>query len=201
MNIRALNVLLLLCLAGLAIANRSVHWNAATPNYEVLPDMAHSVRYNSLAPNPNFADGKTLRTPVAGTIPRGFRPLHYQATPESAAQAGDELRNPYTAKDDPALQRGAQVYGTFCQVCHGAGGRGDGPIVLRGYPAPPSLLADHAVVLKDGQIFHILTYGQKNMPSYAAQISEEDRWKAILYYRFLQAQSRATPSPAAKSGN
>lgn len=200
MNIRSLNFLLLLCLAGLAIANRSVQWNAAIPNYEVLPDMAHSVRYNSFAPNPNFADGKTLQRPVAGTIPRGFRPIHYQATPESAAQAGVELRNPYTARDERAAERGAIVYGAFCQVCHGAGGRGDGPIVLRGYPSPPSLLADQAVALKDGQIFHILTYGQKNMPSYAAQISEEDRWKAILYFRFLQAQSRATSSPA-KSGN
>jgi mono/diheme cytochrome c family protein len=201
MNIRALNVLLLVCLAGLGIANRSVQWNVATPNYEFLPDMAHSVRYNSFASNSNFADRKTLQAPVPGTIPRGSRPLHYQATPESAVQAGEELRNPYAASDQAPAQRGAAVYGSFCQVCHGAGGRGDGPVVLRGFPAPPSLLAEHSVTLKDGQIFHILTFGQKNMPSYAAQIAEEDRWKVILYLRYLQAPSQGTPGPATKSAN
>jgi mono/diheme cytochrome c family protein len=42
--------------------------------------------------------------------------------------------------------------------------------------------------MKDGQIFHILTYGQNNMPSYAGQISRDDRWKVIAYVRSLQAQ-------------
>jgi len=30
--------------------------------------------------------------------------------------------------------------------------------------------------------------GRKNMPSHAAQVSPEDRWKAILYIRQLQGQ-------------
>ena len=45
--------------------------------------------------------------------------------------------------------------------------------------------------MKDGQLFHVLTYGQNNMPSYASQLSREDRWNAILYVRTMQAA--ATP--------
>jgi mono/diheme cytochrome c family protein len=44
--------------------------------------------------------------------------------------------------------------------------------------------------LKDGQIFHIITYGQKNMPALAAQVLREDRWKAALYIRSMQAAKK-----------
>jgi hypothetical protein len=60
---------------------------------------------------------------------------------------------------------------------------------MRGFPAPPSFLADHAMNLADGQIFHIVTYGQKNMPSHAAQVPAEDRWRVIAYVRSLQRGS------------
>ena len=40
--------------------------------------------------------------------------------------------------------------------------------------------------MSDGQMFHVLTFGQKNMPGYAAQISAADRWQAILHVRSLQ---------------
>ena len=61
---------------------------------------------------------------------------------------------------------------------------------MRGFPPPPSLLADQAVRLADGQIFHIVTYGQKNMPSYAAQVPLDDRWRVIAYVRSLQGGSQ-----------
>ncbi len=192
----ALNVLLAAALAASAALNWVVRTDPARTNFDLLPDMARTPRYNAFAPNPNFADGKTLQLPVSGSIPRGFAPLHYQATPESAARAGSELHNPFAPGDSAALERGAKVYVNFCLPCHGGTGGGDGPVVSRGYPAPPSLAAEHALGLPDGQMFHILTYGQKNMPSYASQISREDRWKVILYVRSLQ--KRAVPPQGAQ---
>jgi mono/diheme cytochrome c family protein len=47
--------------------------------------------------------------------------------------------------------------------------------------------------MKDGQMFHVLTYGQGNMPSFAAQLSREDRWNVILHVRMLQKPY--TPGP------
>lgn len=184
------NLFLLIAFLATVAVNLSIRYDPSRPNTEYLPEMVHSIAYDSFSPNPNFPDGKTLQPPVAGTIPRNHLPLHYQASPEDAVRAGNELKNPWTAQQPSAVERGAFVYGVFCQPCHGSTGRGDGPVALRGFPPPPSLLAEKAVGLKDGQIFHILTYGQKNMPSYAGQLSREDRWKAILYVRSLQERER-----------
>ncbi len=284
MSRAALNLLLLvLFLASLAV-NWAVRPRPSQPNREFLPEMVRTPRYNAYAANPNFPDGKTLQTPVAGTIPRGSPPFHFAATPEDAVRAGEQLRSPVLektsamggmgampccgqpkpqgaevqpmsgmqgmpgmsgmagmgnmaamqgmqgmisrmgsmtggmagmqsgmgamgnmpccgqaeaeARQAKAVARGAVVFANFCQPCHGPTGKGDGLVVAKGYPAPPSLSADNAKKIKDGQIFHILTYGQKNMPSYAAQLSSDDRWNAIAYIRSLQAQPEPQAAPA-----
>ena len=208
MNRRFINVLLLFVLlvaVGGILASRR---DATVTNYEFLPGMAHSPRYNAFSPNPNLPGGTTLQPPIPGTIARGYLPLHYQATPEDSLRAGEELKNPFSYDDGRALDRSMFVYVNFCQTCHGPLGMSDGTVTQRGFPAPLSLIAPHAVGIKDGQIFHIVTYGQKNMASYAAQISREDRWRVILYVRSLQkqaaeaakqsaAQAPATPVPPA----
>jgi len=125
---------------------------------------------------------------VPGTIPRGELPLPYAPTPEDAVRAGAELTNVFAATDNAAMDRGYAVFTNFCAPCHGASGQGNGPVAMRGVPPPPSLLAEHAVQMKDGRLFHVLSFGQGNMASYSSQISREDRWKIILYVRDLQAQ-------------
>lgn len=183
---RALNVFLLLGFAVSLVLNWSARRDPMLPNREFLPEMVRTPRYNAFSPNPNFPDGKTLRPPEPGTISRGYLPLHYSATPAEAMRAGEELQDPFSPNDARALQRGSLVFANFCQACHGPAGRGDGPVAQRGFPAPPSLAAERAVKMKDGQMFHILTYGQGNMPSYASQLSREDRWKVIVFVRSLQ---------------
>ena len=59
----------------------------------------------------------------------------------------------------------------YCSVCHDSRGDGQGPVVSRGMLPPPSLKASRALTLSDGELFHVLTYGQGNMASYAAQLS------------------------------
>jgi len=182
-----LNGFLLLAVIVLVAASWIFSADPTRPNFEFLPQMAHSPRYNAFAPNPNFGDGSTLQRPDPGSIARGYMPLHYTAIPQDALRAGDELKSPLDVTNVRARERGAFVFSNFCAVCHGAGGAGNGPVAQRGYPPPPSLLAEHALKMKDGQLFHVLTYGQNNMPSYASQISREDRWNAILYVRAMQA--------------
>ncbi len=188
--------LLLLLLATLAL-NLAVRPDLARPNLEYFPNMAHSPRYNAFAANPNFPNGQTLQTPPAGSIPRGFLPIHYSPTPQDALRAGEELQQPLAAGDAAARERGAAVFRNFCQECHGPAGKGDGPVALRGFPPPPPLTADHAVKMKDGQLFHVLTYGQGNMPSYASQLTRDDRWRVIVYVRSLQPRAAAPAAPAA----
>jgi mono/diheme cytochrome c family protein len=198
MRIRLNGVLFVLVVVTVGLCFVLKDRDMRRPNYEFLPEtqMGATPAYGSFKPNPNFADGLTLRTPPSGTIPRGELPFHYQPTLQDALRAGLELQNPYSAKDEARLRRGNAVFNNYCEVCHGPLGLGNGPITRGGFPPPASLLADRALQpnMKDGQMFHILTYGQGNMPGFAAQLSRDDRWCAILHVRMLQEPY--APGPA-----
>lgn len=189
-----LNITLAVTLAALV----SINWIGARdyrqPNMEYMPNMVHSARYNTFAPNENFADGKTLQTPPAGTIPYGMPVLRYQAATD-AERAGLELANPFAPTDAAAIERGGILFNRFCVPCHGASGAGDGAVAKRGFPPPSALFADRARAMKDGQLFHVISYGQVNMPRYAAQIGEEDRWRIVLHVRKLQQSTNNTSTP------
>jgi mono/diheme cytochrome c family protein len=167
----AVNMLLLVALVVLLSLNWVMRSDPVHRNFELLPGMVESVPYDTFARNPNFADGKTLREPVKGTVVRGLMPIRPAA----------ELSSPRVDAN-----RGPAVYASYCETCHGPAGKGDGRVAQRGFPAPPSLLTPRALQLTDGQMFHIVTYGQKNMPPYAAQIDRLDRWAAIAHVRSLQ---------------
>ncbi|MBI4477732.1 MAG: cytochrome c [Acidobacteria bacterium] len=178
------------------VLNWRVRVPASVPALEFAPNMARSVRSNAFERNASFGDGATLQSPVPGTIPRGVVPLHYSPSRPEARRAGEELINPYSPGDRAALARGASVYRDFCVPCHAGDGKGEGPVVARGYPRPPSLLRPQARQMKDGEIFHIITYGRGIMPAHASQVSRDDRWKAIAHVRALQVV-RPGPGQAA----
>lgn len=191
MSRRFINSLLFVVLAGLVVTIFVVRRQYTTKNTEWLPGMMAYVAYDSQSENPNYPDGKNLQPPVAGTIIRGFEPLPYRATPEDALRAGQELLSPLNPKDSITdLARGGVVFGNVCGPCHGAGGAGNGVIPQFGFPPPPSLFAENAMKMKAGQIFHIITYGQRNMPSLTSQIVRTDRWRVVEYVRSLQELSK-----------
>ncbi len=191
---------------GVAVAFAVVAWGATlagcdddptVTNLEYMPDMVSSVAYDSFAPNPVTRDGRTLMAPPAGTVPRGYAPLHFSAGTAEAARAGRELTNPIA--DGPFVrQRGEVAFQRWCSPCHGHEGLGDG-LVAKRFPRPPSLAADHARALPDGQIFHIVSFGQGVMPAYGQQIVQEDRWKILRFVRQLQVTAApvATAAPPA----
>jgi len=160
--------------------------NASRRSLQILPDMVESVPYDAQGSNPNFENFQNLRPPVPGTAARGYPAFRYAATPEEALRAGRELTPPPSANNAGNLVRGAFVYEIFCQVCHGADGSGKTPATARGVPPPPSLTAERAQTMKDGQMYHLITLGQGNMAPYAAQVERSDRWKVILHIRSLQ---------------
>jgi len=173
-------------LAGAVVFNWMTLFDPEKRNIYVFTEMAYSVAFESNSINPTMPDRRTDQRPPYGTIPRGLMPIHYTASPEDAIRAGQELHNPLAHDDAAALARGKQVFDTFCIPCHGPTGAGDGVIARRGFPPPPPLTADHAKGLPDGQIFHIITWGQRSMSSYAAQVEREDRWRLVNYIRSLQ---------------
>lgn len=183
---RRLNIALGVLLGLLIVLNWTLRPDHSVPNLEFMPEMARPVPLESFAAHAALPKKMGLQAPLEGTIARGHMPLHYQATPKDAEKAGEELVNPFKRGDKRWQARGAQVYANFCAVCHGAGGLGDGPVTKNGVPPPPSLLADKAMKMKEGQMFHIITYGQANMAAYASQLDRDDRWAVILHVLQLQ---------------
>ena len=227
--INSTNQVLIVLLAAVCLFTLWARVDYSRPNYEVLPDMKYTPAAMAYATNSVFPNGRTLQAPVPGTIARGERPIHFQATKEDAERAGRELVNPFplipdeateqeiqsppvdsTSVSDPAapdepdpeteevanaemvteadlgrqryqasVQRGAETYRVFCMTCHGAAGLGDGPVPQRGFPPPPSLQTGKSVQMQDGQLFHILTYGQGGMAPFSGQLAPEQRWDVI----------------------
>jgi copper transport protein len=85
-----------------------------------------------------------------------------------------------------SLARGEAVYSANCQPCHGASGRGDGPVGLTLNPRPADLAA-HAVpgVHTDAQLYDFITNGYPGslMPAFGQRLSERDRWDLVNLIR------------------
>ena len=136
-----------------------------------------------------FRDGIGMRQPVLGTVARGFLPYAFKGKPE---EAGKSLANPLPVTQK-VLDLGREKYLTFCSPCHGNFGRGDSRLNGQ-FPNPPTLHSDKVREWSDGSIYHVITEGQNVMPSYAAQVSRDERWAIVHYIRVLQRAQHAKES-------
>jgi mono/diheme cytochrome c family protein len=105
---------------------------------------------------------------------------------EAALQAwGDTMTNPFSA-NEAVLQAGAEGFMTYCAVCHGVGGVGDGPVVGQGkLPFATNLTLPTTAGRSDGYIYAIIRLGRGLMPSYR-RIPPSQRWAIVHYVRHLQ---------------
>jgi mono/diheme cytochrome c family protein len=90
------------------------------------------------------------------------------------------------------LDRGKQRFDIYCSPCHGRFGDGNGIIVQRGFPHPPSY---YSAALRNApnQLFYdVITNGYGAMFSYADRVEPADRWAIVAYIRALQASANAT---------
>ncbi len=85
------------------------------------------------------------------------------------------------------LQRGRERFDIYCAVCHGPAGYGNGEIVQRGFPAPPSYHIDRLRQAPTQHFYDVITNGYGAMFPYAQRVAPEDRWAIAAYIRALQA--------------
>ncbi len=185
-----------------------------------MQDQPKTIAYRE---NSFYKDGTGSRPLVEGTVPRGYlredRAFYFgkktsaPATPQSPqtpstqastnSQAGlypddvDTIPMKLTKAD---IDRGQERYNIYCSVCHGATGYGDGMIARRGFnrPSPANYHQDRLRQAPVGHFFDVMTNGWGAMPSYATQISVEDRWRIVAYVRALQL-SQMKPNAVAST--
>jgi cytochrome c553 len=84
------------------------------------------------------------------------------------------------------LERGHERFDIYCAPCHGRTGEGNGMVVQRGFPPPPSYHIDRLRQAPVGHFFDVITQGYGVMYSYAQRVEPEDRWAIAAYIRVLQ---------------
>lgn len=178
-----MNKISIIAILGLMVLVSCDRTRSST-GWDYAPDMYYSSAAETYTPNENFEDGLTMRTPVAGTVPRGSIPFPYEKTDEDRLLAGRELVNPLelTAEN---VARGKVAFEIFCVTCHGELGDGQGFLYTsKRYTYPPASLVNEKVrALPDGEIYHAMTVGYGVMGAHGAMIRQEDRWKIIQYIR------------------
>ena len=179
--------------------------------------MAQQPSYRPMEPCDFFADGRSERPAVPGTVARGH--LHTDValfTGRHAGSDGQPLGNasaavvqskpgsPEAAKlakaqydqfvdafpvtmTEQVLEHGYERFMIYCVVCHDPLGTGQGKIVHRGYTAPPSYHIERLRKAPVGYLFAVISEGYGSMPSYGDQIPVRDRWAIVGYLRALQA--------------
>ena len=155
-------------------------------------DMHIQPKYRGLEPSSFFADGRSERPVVPGTVARGkLRTDELLYTGKINGQVVDIFPFPITKAD---LERGQQRFNIYCAPCHDYTGSGNGMIVQRGFPPPPSYHIDRLMKAPVGHFFDVMTNGYGTMYSYAARVSPRDRWCIAAYIRALQLSQNATVS-------
>jgi len=152
-------------------------------------DMHDQPKYIPYRPSTFFADQRSERPPIDGTIALGH--LHDDALLETGKVDGADAPVFPFPIDDQVMARGHERFNIYCSPCHGQTGDGNGMVVQRGYRHPPSLHLDRLVQAPPGHIFDVITNGFGAMPDYAAQVRVNDRWAIAAYIKALQLSQHA----------
>lgn len=121
--------------------------------------------------------GEMVLVPPAGAVPREGGELVV------SREAYGARKNPLPRTPESA-KRGEKLYAIYCTPCHGATGKGDGPVTPRFIP-PPDLASPQVQARSDGHMSYYIGYGGAIMPAYGEALSVTERWDLVNYLRTL----------------
>ena len=180
-----LNIVIFLMFAVFVSCTDSSNTN---PGFEYMPDMYRSPSIG--AQSEHSVNGYNSK-PVAGTIAQGkLSTFKYNSSNEDYLRAGLESTYPVSfLKDKKNLDTGKELYEMMCSHCHGINGDGKGSVDHPVYSLIPSY-SDSIQIrrtggtmreLKEGHLFHAITYGLNAMGPHSYLVSEDERWKIVYY--------------------
>ena len=133
-----------------------------------------------------FADQTSSRPQVADTVARGQArtdlPLYEGREHAPGRPLVTTFPFPITRQ---ILDRGEERFNIYCSPCHGLTGAGNGMIVQRGFPPPPSYYIPRLRQAPVGHLYDVITNGYGVMYSYNDRVQPEDRWAIVAYIRAL----------------
>jgi mono/diheme cytochrome c family protein len=183
-----------------------------TRAWSFMPNMHNQESVRAFEPEPltgsdNLTEstrtGRSMRQPVAGTVPMNLTPYTLGVMDAEASKTVNPL--PMSME---VLKAGQRAFNIYCIVCHGEYGEGNGNIIPDpnnpGYsysgrkylsevqfPPPPSLVTASIAERTDGELFNNITKGRAIMPKYD-HIPAEMRWSIVHYLRVLYKANHAS---------
>ncbi|MBK8913613.1 MAG: DUF3341 domain-containing protein [Phycisphaerales bacterium] len=181
------------------------------PRIHIVQDMDNQERYTAgkQMANPVFADGRSARPKVAGTLAReDFTqdPHYFQGRIGDQWAVGIPMYHPELQKlaggaaevNEQLMRRGRDRYAIFCSHCHGLDGAGVGRVATYttereiGFVPPKSYVDPDVLVRPVGHLFNTITNGIRTMAPHGDQIPVADRWAIVAYVKALQRAQTAT---------
>jgi mono/diheme cytochrome c family protein len=120
------------------------------------------------------------RAPVPGTVPVGGTQVADEVIPANYPKI-NRLVNP-APRTAASIDRGKELFTTYCVPCHGVAGHSDGPIIAK-FIRPPDLTAAQARGYTDGYLYSLIASGRGLMPPYGDKVRGDDRWNVVNYLR------------------
>jgi mono/diheme cytochrome c family protein len=160
-------------------------------------DMYDQPKFKPLARSDLFADANSSRPLPGQSVPYAQGPFAGTSSARRGADEVDADRAAAAAQSMPyrttmaLLTRGQERYAIYCMPCHSPVGDGDGLIVRRGFPRPPSYHIDRLRQAPDRHFYDVMSQGYGIMPAYADRVEPADRWAIVAYIRALQLSQHA----------
>lgn len=186
-------------LVPVALAVKARHSKSDKPRIHAIQDMDSQPKYKAQRENPIFADGRSDREALPGTVAVGHlnEDDHFYRGRANGAWA--RTFPAQVELSEETMARGKQRFGIYCTPCHGQSGMGDGMVHKRaealaqgGWIQPTNMTQEYVRNQPVGELFNTITNGIRNMPAYGPQIPPEDRWAIIMYVRALQRSQAGT---------
>jgi mono/diheme cytochrome c family protein len=167
--------------------NHSLKWLLATLALFSIPDTGWGLPWDKdMFDQPSIKPQETAVKIPPSSIPLGaVEPLPVPQTVGelvAARMAAAALVNPVPVTPG-SLAKGKFFYQIYCLVCHGQGGRGDGPVGKKFVPPPMNLTLAYVQRQPEGQLFYTITHGSVVMPYYRDAMSVEERWHLVNYLK------------------
>jgi mono/diheme cytochrome c family protein len=159
----------------------SVTLRSVTVGAITVGSLALAACSGQMADQPSYKTGRIALLPASGSLPvTPSRPWAMRQPPGTATAS-----NPIVVTQ-AVLADGKKLYTDNCGFCHGAAGKGDGPVGEVYAPRPADLHLPRLVSATDGRIYEVITNGYSTMPAFYKRLDPESRWRIVAYVRELQ---------------
>ena len=178
---------------------------AATALAGCRQDMQDQPKFIPLRPSGFFADGRSERPLIEGTVARGHL-NDDTAFYTGKGPDGKPLDTFPFAVTTEVVERGQDRFNVYCAPCHDRTGSGNGMIVQRGYRKPPSYHIDRLRQVPNGYLYDVITQrirrhaGLRRADCAARPLGHRGLHPRAAIEPERRAIRRAGRAPAANSG-